>query len=153
MSTRQPNFEKRGGLIVVIVQDCKTLEVLMQAYANLEAWQKTLQTREVWLWSTRRNELWPKGATSGNTMTVKEIKLDCDGDSALLLVDLPDGKSACHTGAKSCFSAVVCPKCGRQLVEGTLGDVVATGVHQQADASQPIWRCPDKGCTFYEYAV
>lgn len=99
-----PDFEKRGGLIVVVVQDANTKEVLMQAYANEQAWHKTLETHEVWLWSTERNELWHKGETSDGIMKVKEICLDCDGDCALMMVEVLGRGLACHEGRKSCFT-------------------------------------------------
>jgi phosphoribosyl-AMP cyclohydrolase len=93
------------GLVPAVVQDAKTGAVLMLAYMNNVAWQRTLQTRQAWFWSRSRGELWEKGATSGNRMTVVEVRLDCDDDSVLLRVD-PTGP-ACHTGETSCFFTVV----------------------------------------------
>ena len=90
------------GLIPAIVQDYKTGEVLMQAYMNEESLGKTMETGRTWFYSRSRNELWKKGATSGNTQAVKEILLDCDGDSLLIKVE-QNGKAACHTGNRSCF--------------------------------------------------
>lgn len=89
------------GLIPVIVQDANTLQVLMVAYMNAEALAKTIETGETVFWSRRRQELWHKGATSGNTQTVRAIYADCDADTLLVLVE-PAGP-ACHTGAVSCF--------------------------------------------------
>jgi phosphoribosyl-ATP pyrophosphohydrolase/phosphoribosyl-AMP cyclohydrolase len=89
------------GLIPAIVQDYKTGEVLMQAYMNKESLGKTLETGRSWFYSRSRDELWEKGATSGNTQEVKEILLDCDGDCLLLKVK-QEG-AACHTGNRSCF--------------------------------------------------
>jgi phosphoribosyl-AMP cyclohydrolase len=89
------------GLIPAIVQDAATKEVLMLAWINAESLQKTRETGETWFWSRSRGELWHKGATSGNTQKVVEIRYDCDGDTLLVLVD-PAGP-ACHTGAVSCF--------------------------------------------------
>lgn len=89
------------GLVPVIVQDWTTGEVLTLAYANAEAVERTRATGELHLWSRSRQELWHKGATSGNTQAVKALRLDCDGDALLALVE-PAGP-ACHTGARTCF--------------------------------------------------
>jgi phosphoribosyl-ATP pyrophosphohydrolase/phosphoribosyl-AMP cyclohydrolase len=89
-------------LIPVIVQDARTDRVLMLAYANEEALARTRTTGEAWFWSRSRKELWHKGATSGSTMAVEEIRDDCDGDALLYRVH-PNGP-ACHTGAESCFA-------------------------------------------------
>ncbi len=90
-----------AGLIPVIVQDRTTRQVLMLAWVNEEGLRLTLETGQTWFWSRSRQELWPKGATSGNTQAVREIHYDCDGDTLLILVD-PAGP-ACHTGRVSCF--------------------------------------------------
>jgi phosphoribosyl-ATP pyrophosphohydrolase/phosphoribosyl-AMP cyclohydrolase len=90
------------ALTPVIVQDAATNRVLMLAYANNEALDRTRETGEAWFWSRSRGELWHKGATSGNTMAVEEIADDCDGDAVLYRVR-PAGP-ACHTGAESCFA-------------------------------------------------
>ena len=90
------------GLIPAIIQDARTGEVLMLAYMNEEAYNKTIETKETWFYSRSRNELWNKGATSGNRQLVKQVSLDCDQDTLLVLVD-PSGP-ACHTGQKTCFS-------------------------------------------------
>lgn len=97
-----PDFDKRGGLVVAIAQDAATKQVLMQAYMNREAWEETLRTGYAVYWSTSKNKLWPKGATSGDWQKVNEISIDCDRDCVLLLVEQL-GKGACHTGAYSCF--------------------------------------------------
>ena len=89
------------GLIPAIVQDSKSLEVLMLAWMNADSLQRTLESGETWFWSRSRQELWHKGATSGNTQKVVKIDLDCDGDS--LLVQVQPAGPACHTGARSCF--------------------------------------------------
>ena len=89
-------------LIPVIVQDAETHRVLMLAYANDEAIRLTRETGEAWFWSRSRQELWHKGATSGNTLAVDEVADDCDGDAFLYRVR-PNGP-ACHTGADSCFA-------------------------------------------------
>lgn len=97
----KPDFEKMNGLIPAIVQDAKTKEVLMMAYMNEESLQKTLKTSLATYWSRSRNELWTKGETSGHYQHVKDIFIDCDEDTILLLVE-QDG-AACHTGNRSCF--------------------------------------------------
>jgi len=88
-------------LVPVIVQDADTKMVLMMAWMNDEALDLTLQTGQVHFWSRSRNELWRKGATSGNTMQLVELRVDCDQDTLLALVH-PAGP-ACHTGNTSCF--------------------------------------------------
>jgi phosphoribosyl-ATP pyrophosphohydrolase/phosphoribosyl-AMP cyclohydrolase len=90
-----------NGLLPTIVQDSNTREVLTLAYMNRESLSRTLETGETWFWSRSRRELWHKGETSGNTQRVIEIKLDCDGDAIVVLVE-PAGP-ACHTGQRSCF--------------------------------------------------
>jgi phosphoribosyl-AMP cyclohydrolase / phosphoribosyl-ATP pyrophosphohydrolase len=89
------------GLVPVVIQDWATGEVLTLAYANAEAVARTRETGELHLWSRSRQELWHKGATSGNTQAVRALRLDCDGDALLALVE-PAGP-ACHTGARTCF--------------------------------------------------
>ena len=96
------NFEKCGGLVPAIVQDAATGEVLMLAFMNELAWQKTLETGKATYWSRTRQKLWVKGETSGNVQTVKEIRIDCDNDTILLKVEQIGG-TACHTGYRSCF--------------------------------------------------
>ena len=93
-------FDERG-LIPAVVQDATTLQVLMVAWMNAEALRLTEQTGEAHFWSRSRSTLWHKGATSGNTQQVREIRYDCDADTLLVLVD-PAGP-ACHTGERSCF--------------------------------------------------
>jgi phosphoribosyl-ATP pyrophosphohydrolase/phosphoribosyl-AMP cyclohydrolase len=90
-----------NGLVPTIVQDANTKEVLTLAYMNAESLQLTLETKETWFWSRSRQELWHKGATSGNVQKVVEIRVDCDADTLLVLVE-PAGP-ACHTGEMSCF--------------------------------------------------
>lgn len=90
-----------AGLIPCIVQDADTREVLMMAWMNAEALALTLERGETMFWSRSRQEFWHKGATSGNTQKVVEIRYDCDADTLLALVH-PAGP-ACHTGATSCF--------------------------------------------------
>lgn len=93
-------FDEKG-LVPVVIQNAETKEVLTLAYANEEALQKTIDSNETWLYSRSREELWNKGATSGNTQQVTAVRLDCDGDAVIYEV-IPNGP-ACHTGEKSCF--------------------------------------------------
>jgi phosphoribosyl-ATP pyrophosphohydrolase/phosphoribosyl-AMP cyclohydrolase len=93
-------YDERG-LVPVVVQDWRTGEVLTLAYANAEAVARTRATGELHLWSRSRGELWHKGATSGNTQYIRALRVDCDGDALLALVE-PSGP-ACHTGERTCF--------------------------------------------------
>ena len=96
------DFEKGDGLIPVIIQDASTHEVLMLGYMNQEAWEKTIKTGRASFWSRSRKKIWVKGETSKHFQEVKEIYLDCDGDTLLLKVDQIGG-AACHMGFRSCF--------------------------------------------------
>lgn len=96
----RPEF--RGGLLPAIAQDSQSGEVLMLAWMNEEAWRKTLQTGEAHYFSRSRRKLWRKGETSGNVQRVSAVRLDCDNDAILLLVEQKGG-AACHTGRRSCF--------------------------------------------------
>lgn len=89
------------GLIPAVVQQHDTGEVLMVAWMNAESLRLTLETGTTWFWSRSRQELWNKGATSGNMQQVRELWADCDGDTLLVKVDSPG--PACHTGNRSCF--------------------------------------------------
>lgn len=123
------------GLLPVVVQDVATGAVLMLAWADREAAARTLERREAWFWSRSRRSLWRKGETSGNTLAVAEVALDCDGDALLYRVDAAG--PACHTGARSCFeeapagedreaggSAVAASLAGPRLELGWLWDVL-----------------------------
>ncbi|MBX4151596.1 bifunctional phosphoribosyl-AMP cyclohydrolase/phosphoribosyl-ATP diphosphatase HisIE [Paenibacillus lautus] len=90
-----------SGLVPAIVQDAQSKQVLMMAYMNRESLRLTLESGETWFWSRSREELWHKGATSGNVQTVVSMTYDCDGDTLLLQVN-PKGP-ACHTGQTTCF--------------------------------------------------
>lgn len=90
-----------AGLVPCIVQDADTLEVLMMAWMSAETLRLTLEMGETVFWSRSRQEVWHKGATSGNTQKLVEMRCDCDGDTLLALVH-PAGP-ACHTGERSCF--------------------------------------------------
>jgi phosphoribosyl-AMP cyclohydrolase len=100
LTTPGPKFDERG-LVPAIVQDQATGQVLMMAWMNSEAYEKTLASGQAYFWSRSRQELWLKGATSGNYLTVREVWIDCDEDTLLIKVN-PAGP-ACHTGHVSCF--------------------------------------------------
>lgn len=91
-----------NGLLPAIVQDALTKEVLTLAYMNKESLDKSIETRETWFYSRSRQELWHKGATSGNTQKIVDMKFDCDQDAVVVLVE-PAGP-ACHNGTTSCFT-------------------------------------------------
>ncbi len=95
-------FEKLGGLIPGIVQDHQTGDVLMLGYLNEEALEKTQRTGEVHFFSRSRNRLWKKGETSGHVLRLREVRVDCDVDALLLLVEAV-GPGVCHEGYQSCF--------------------------------------------------
>lgn len=95
------DFNKSGGLIPVIVQDFRNKEVLMLAYMSKESLEKTILEKKTWFYSRSRNELWNKGETSGHLQLVKEMYIDCDLDTILILVEQVG--VACHTGERSCF--------------------------------------------------
>ena len=101
------------GLVTAVVQEAGSGKILMVAHMNAEAIAATRESGMATFWSRSRRELWCKGATSGNTMTVREIRVDCDQDALLLIVE-PAGP-ACHTGATSCFY--------RRLEDGALRKV------------------------------
>ena len=97
-----PQFDA-AGLIPAIATHAETGEVLMLAYMNAEALERTLATGEAYYFSRSRNELWHKGATSGQIQLVEEILIDCDQDAILLKVTPEGDGGACHTGARTCF--------------------------------------------------
>jgi phosphoribosyl-AMP cyclohydrolase / phosphoribosyl-ATP pyrophosphohydrolase len=100
MNVEELKFDEKG-LIPAIVQNATTKEVLTLAYMNKESLEKSLQTGETWFYSRSRQELWHKGATSGNTQQIVEIKYDCDQDALVVFIN-PNGP-ACHNGTTSCF--------------------------------------------------
>jgi phosphoribosyl-AMP cyclohydrolase len=95
------DFKKGNGLIPVVVQDAKTKEMLMLAYANREAVEKTLSTGFATYWSRSRGKLWVKGETSGYTQKIRSVSADCDYDALLYVVEQKG--NVCHTGAATCF--------------------------------------------------
>jgi phosphoribosyl-ATP pyrophosphohydrolase/phosphoribosyl-AMP cyclohydrolase len=135
LSPREPRFEELT-LIPAIVQDADTRQVLMMAYMNREAYQRTLETGQAWFWSRSRQELWHKGATSGNFLDVRAVRLDCDADVILLEVD-PAGP-ACHTNATSCFfDEVVAAPTGPSAAETAreLWDVIQQRLRERPEGS------------------
>ncbi|HXQ92575.1 MAG TPA: phosphoribosyl-AMP cyclohydrolase [Nitrososphaerales archaeon] len=98
------DFRKGGGIVPVVVQDIKSKDVLMLAYANREALSLSFSTGMAHYWSRSRASLWKKGETSGNLQTIKRIDTDCDKDTILYLVDQVG--VACHRGTWSCFDSV-----------------------------------------------
>ncbi|MCM3004523.1 bifunctional phosphoribosyl-AMP cyclohydrolase/phosphoribosyl-ATP diphosphatase HisIE [Priestia koreensis] len=116
------------GLVPAIVQDAGSKEVLTLAYMNKESLEKSVETGETWFYSRSRQELWHKGATSGNTQKIVSMSYDCDADSLLVRVN-PDGP-ACHTGAYSCFNETLTgvqstPSSDRFEILSTLETVIA----------------------------
>lgn len=95
------DFDKMDGLVPAIIQDSRTLKVLMLGFMNKEAYEKTVETSKVTFWSRTKQRLWTKGETSGNTLTVVDIKADCDNDT-LLIKAIPAGP-VCHTGSDTCW--------------------------------------------------
>ena len=100
MTDPEPRFGA-DGLVTAVVQDATTSEVLMVAHMNREAWDATLRTLRATFYSRSRQRLWEKGESSGNTMHVRALRIDCDADSVLLSVDA--NGPACHTGERTCF--------------------------------------------------
>lgn len=103
----QIDFAKGGGIIPVVTQDYATGRLLMVAYMNREAFDETVTTGHACYYSRSRDRLWRKGEESGNFQTVREIRLDCDGDTILLRVDQHGDRAACHEGYESCFFRVL----------------------------------------------
>ena len=93
----------RSGLVTAVAVDAVTRDVLMVAYMDREALERTIRTGRSWFFSRSRQELWCKGETSGDRQYVREVRVDCDGDALLLIVD-QHGDGACHTKTWSCFS-------------------------------------------------
>ncbi|EOR22698.1 bifunctional phosphoribosyl-AMP cyclohydrolase/phosphoribosyl-ATP diphosphatase HisIE [Cytobacillus oceanisediminis] len=117
MKVEELKYDEKG-LIPAIVQDAATKEVLTLAYMNKESLEKSLQTGETWFYSRSRQELWHKGATSGNTQQIVEIKYDCDQDALVVCVK-PNGP-ACHNGTNSCFVESVYQN--KEAIESNVSD-------------------------------
>ncbi|HQR06881.1 MAG TPA: phosphoribosyl-AMP cyclohydrolase [Gemmatales bacterium] len=116
--TTQLDFDKSGGLIPAIAQDAASGKVLMLAWMNKEAYEETLRTGHAVYFSRSRNKLWRKGEESGNVQHVKQIMIDCDADTVLLVVEQVGG-AACHEGYQSCFFRKL-DQVGN--VDGTIGE-------------------------------
>jgi phosphoribosyl-AMP cyclohydrolase len=101
-----PKFDA-DGLILAVVADAASGEILMVAHMDPEALSRTIVTGQAWFWSRSRRQLWRKGETSGNTLSVVEIRIDCDQDALLLKVDVAGDGAACHRGYRSCFYRTV----------------------------------------------
>lgn len=102
----EPRFDA-AGLLCAVVLEASTGELLMCAFMNREALDKTIATGEAHFFSRSRNRLWKKGEESGNVLSVREVRVDCDQDCLALFVDVQGAGAACHTGAKSCFYRVL----------------------------------------------
>jgi phosphoribosyl-ATP pyrophosphohydrolase/phosphoribosyl-AMP cyclohydrolase len=112
-----------GGLLPVVAQDAGSGLVLMVAYMNREALDRTLSSGDVWYWSRSRGALWRKGETSGHTQRLKAIRVDCDSDALLVLVDQKG--AACHTGQPSCFFRdIEVSEVGPPAVDDRAGDIL-----------------------------
>lgn len=109
------DFDKLGGIIPVIIQENKTLEILMLGFMNKEAFDLTIEKGIVHYWSRTKKRLWMKGETSGNIQQVMEMRTDCDYDTLLIKV-IQVGEAACHTGYKSCFYNLI--NDGEMTVDG-----------------------------------
>ncbi|MCL2526127.1 MAG: phosphoribosyl-AMP cyclohydrolase [Coriobacteriia bacterium] len=102
LQPQQLSFNAQG-LMPAIIQDVETKDVLMLAWMNREALERSLQTGYTWFWSRSRGRLWQKGEESGNTQSIESVRYDCDADTLLILVRQGGDKLACHTGKPSCF--------------------------------------------------
>ena len=127
---------ERPELTPAIVQDAESGRVLMLAWMDAEALQRTRQTGEAWFWSRSRQQLWHKGATSGNTLAVEELRDDCDGDAILLRVR-PAGP-VCHTGAESCFAPWLWRRIKERELERPDGSYVVSLLDDPALAARKV---------------
>jgi phosphoribosyl-ATP pyrophosphohydrolase/phosphoribosyl-AMP cyclohydrolase len=119
------DFTKGDGLLPVVAQNAESGDVLMVAYANREALERTLETGLAWFYSRSRSALWQKGETSGNTLTVESLHADCDGDTVLARVQ-PAGP-ACHTGESTCFGTAPTPDSVLTDLDATLARRASEG--------------------------
>src|ERR1700712_3914170 len=132
----EPTYDA-NGLVAVIAQDHATGEVLMFAYANAEAVALTQSTGELHLWSRSRQELWHKGATSGNILTIKDLRIDCDGDALLALVEAAG--PACHTGERTCFYRPLEGEALTLTPQEALPELQRTYASRAIDAPEGSW--------------
>ncbi len=119
-------FDEKG-LVPAVVQDADTGKVLMLAYMNEVSLQRTVETGYTWFWSRSRQELWNKGATSGNVQKLVDIKYDCDGDS--LLVQVKQTGVACHTGEYSCFHNILWRENNLPAVDGLVTSAILSELY------------------------
>jgi phosphoribosyl-ATP pyrophosphohydrolase/phosphoribosyl-AMP cyclohydrolase len=129
--TDKLNFAKLNGLVPAIIQDTTTRQVLMVGFMNREAVEKTIQDRRVTFWSRTKGRLWQKGETSGNTLEVSSMQIDCDGD-ALLVRAIPAGP-VCHTGSFTCFGEE--KSVGYDAVLEGLAEIIRERQQQMSDDS------------------
>ena len=142
MDDSEIEFDQRG-LVPCVVQDWLTGEVLMHAYMNAESLRLTRETGEAHFFSRSRQELWHKGETSGNTLAVKAIRYDCDGDALLVLVE-PAG-SACHTGERTCFHRGELDPAAPYEVLPTLERTISSRATQRPEGSYTAKLLEDRG--------
>lgn len=133
VSVEQINWGKDAGLVPAIVQHAQSGAVLMLGYMNREALQTTLERGRVVFYSRSRQRLWEKGETSGHTLTVKQIRVDCDHDT-LLITALPAGP-VCHTGTATCFGDEPTSDASRLAFLGELESIIASRIEGAAEAS------------------
>ncbi|TNE81346.1 MAG: bifunctional phosphoribosyl-AMP cyclohydrolase/phosphoribosyl-ATP diphosphatase HisIE [Bacteroidetes bacterium] len=120
------DFSKGDGLVPAIVQDAQTLQVLMLGYMNAEALQRTQESKQVTFYSRSKQRLWKKGESSGNTLELVDIQVDCDADTLLILAN-PQGPT-CHTGSRSCFRD--------ETAKGFIYAIEET-IHRRIDSNNP----------------
>ena len=128
-----PDFSRPEGLITAVAQDLATGEVLMVAHMNRAAWEETLATGRAVYYSRSRGRLWRKGEESGNVQHVRSVRVDCDGDAVLLLVDQVGG-AACHEGYASCFFREATPDGLEIIAERVFDPGEVYGKKQQSGA-------------------
>lgn len=132
------DFDKGGGLVCAVAQDRLTLQVLMVAWMDRAALEETLTSGEATFFSRARQTRWRKGETSGNTLRVTDIALDCDDDTLLLSVE-PTG-AACHLGTASCFGAAVAPGIGRLGALERMVALRASGMPEESGTARLLAR-------------
>jgi phosphoribosyl-AMP cyclohydrolase len=123
-----PDFSRPDGLVTAVAQDSATGEILMVAHMNRAAWEETLATGQAVYFSRSRGRLWRKGEESGNVQKVRSVRVDCDGDAVLIVVDQIGG-AACHEGYRSCFFRQVTPDGLKVIAERVFDPAV---VYKQA---------------------
>jgi phosphoribosyl-AMP cyclohydrolase len=130
-----PNFTGPDGLVTAVAQELATGEVLMVAHMNREAWEETLASGQAVYFSRSRGKLWRKGEQSGNVQHVRSVRVDCDGDAVLLLVDQVGG-AACHEGYSSCFFREATPD-GLKVIAERVFDPAAVYGRPGEPSKQP----------------